>query len=420
MLLILFLYIFMIPIFEEFTFMTTNLIVGLFLFLYFLFNSKYRMIVESILKKKRIFLIFSVLTIIIIYSLMIPTYFGTYDYSMVTTLLNQFINLLVGVLLYSLYVLKRKNKMITHDLIMVFVIQSIIQFVSFISPNINEILNFFRTESVIQRGQMDYGGIRGLSISGSAFFGLGIGYGLILIYYIINWNKISKAPILRIMFFILILFGALSAARISFVGLFIGLIYVLLEKISIKEIFFEKNKKIKTRKIVLFFPISILTITFLGLVWKNGSNDIFSRIESFKKFAFSPLYNYFNKGVLTTSSTNVLFNKMYFSVNAKTFVLGDGWYTKNGSYYMNTDAGYMRQLLFFGVIGLILLLFYQFLFFNWKNKKKWVLNFLIILYILVVHIKGDALGFSIMMQNILFMKYLESILFLKHNDILVV
>lgn len=58
-------------------------------------------------------------------------------------------------------------------------------------------------------------------------------------------------------------------------------------------------------------------------------------------------------GYLTfgTSADNLIYN-MYFMPSEDSILFGDGRYTNSdGSYYMHTDAGYMRIVLFMGAMG---------------------------------------------------------------------
>src|SRR5690606_38149554 len=80
-------------------------------------------------------------------------------------------------------------------------------------------------------------------------------------------------------------------------------------------------------------------------------------------FAFEFLYSYFDEGTLTTVSTDML-SEMYFTIDWQTFIFGDGKYINpDGSYYLYTDAGYMRNILFYGIFGTMVLFAYHLLFF---------------------------------------------------------
>lgn len=419
MIIILFMYIFMIPLKGNLQFITSNIVVGFILSVYFIINSRYRGIVIRILKNKRVLFIFSFLIIIIMYSLFIPTLLRTYDYSIIKTLINQLINLIIGILIYSLYYKKNDTNKILQNLIYVFIFQSVIQIVSFVSPGINDFLNHFRTDDVILRGQLGYGGIRGLSISGSAFFGLAVSYGLIIIYYLDNWTKLfPKYPILRIVFFASVLFGAISSARISLVGLILGSFYVLISWI-LKYKHGLRITKFSKRSYKSIVITTLLVLIIIYITQTAFNNDRFIvQFERFQSFALEIFKTTNNSGRFSTSSTDVLFGKMYFPIDFKTFVIGDGMYSNSfGSYYMGTDAGYMRNILFFGVIGILLLFCYQILFFDWRWNKNNLRNIFIMFFILISHIKGETLGFLIMMQNMLFILHLRNCILLNQQSI---
>ena len=353
-----------------------------------------------------------------LYGLFVSTVHQTYEYSFVVTFISQLINLGIGLLVFSLYIKKSKENVIIRHLIYIFIAQSTIQFISFVSPEINELLNFFRNENAISIGQEGYGNLRGLSISGSAFFGLGAVYGLIYIVYIINWDKLFKNnKLLKIAFFILLIFGGLSAARTSLVGILFGVLYLIIKRLFVEKYVFKYNLNIKPLKtitsVLLLFSL-LISLYFIGL-----TEQFNSQFQRFMNFAFQFVYNYLETGEVYTTSTNTLFNKMYFKISDFTLLVGDGLYTNpDGSYYMNTDAGYMRDVLYFGIPGVIFLFIYQTTFFLWRRKKHLLQNIIIIFYILIVHIKGDVLGYLIMMQNILFLVFLFNYFNNKKDNIL--
>lgn len=417
LILLLFMFLFSFPI----ALISSELIVGILLFVLLIFNNKYRNTVLKIVLNKRVILIFMSLFAIIGFSLFIPTLHLTYEYSIVRAFVARVVILLIGILLYSFYLYKDSSEMILKNIIYVFIIQSFIQLISFIYPEVKEILNIFRSESAIII-QENYGNIRGLAISGSAVFGLAICYGLIYIYYIIYWKDMfSNYKMLRLISFVLLLFGGLSAGRTAFIGIPIGLLYVVI-------MFFMKRRiTIKINSNFNIWNTFITCMVFIGIVVLSifllTNESLQYRLETLADYVLQFYYIYEKTGRLATSSTDVLFSNMYFGVSTKTFLLGDGMYTDtNGSYYMNTDAGYMRNILFFGFFGVILLLIFQLLLFNWKSTSKVIENILIVLFILILHIKGDVLGFASQLTGILFIKFLydlkitKNITTLKPND----
>jgi hypothetical protein len=117
-----------------------------------------------------------------------------------------------------------------------------------------------------------------------------------------------------------------------------------------------------------------------------------------------------NKGSFYTTSTEGLLNNMYFPVSIKTFLIGDGKYIDllTNRYYMNTDAGYMRNILLFGVIGFILLFVFQLTIINLRCRKFTLFDLFVIAYLFILHIKGETIGFLIIFQSVLLLYYLSA------------
>lgn len=416
-------YIFGFITFKNIGLLNSTIIVGILLVFYFVFNIRYRKIVLNILRKKRVLIIFLALISIIMVCIINPTVQQTYEYSIVQTYVNQFINLFIGVLVYCLFVYKNKQDKLVNYIIYIFLIQAGIQLISFVFPPINEFLNFFRSDKAIEIGQQQYGGIRALSISAQSFFGLGVGYGLIYLLFLMNWKRIPISNILiKYLAFFLLVFGGASAARSSYAGIVLGVLYIIIQWLFISKTKgnskgikqFNKKKVIRT---IVSVPVIIIMLSLIYIQFSNN-DSLDQKIDKMNNFAFQMFYNYQESGQLETSSTDALFNRMYFSIEStKTVLIGDAIYSNDdGSYYMHTDAGYMRNVLYFGIIGLIILLIYQMKFFEWRDRSNWIPNIFILTYILVMHIKGDVLGFSIMLQNILFIIYLSELDRLRNKE----
>ena len=85
---------------------------------------------------------------------------------------------------------------------------------------------------------------------------------------------------------------------------------------------------------------------------------------STKRFAFEGFFSLVEQGEWDVSSNNSLMNMYVFPDNAKTWIIGDGYFdgpsntdpyyvgpTMTG-FYMWTDVGYLRFIFYFGLIGL--------------------------------------------------------------------
>lgn len=408
LLLILFMYIFSFSIYSDLPFyLSSARLIYISILPFYLINKKWQSYSIRIFKNKKILSILFFLILIILYTIFISTVYSTFDYTITSPFINQLIAIIFGIIIYSIFQLQNKEEKVPKYLIYIFIIQSLIQFGSFISSDFRILFNFFRPDHAIVIAEK-YNFMRGLAISGGNFFGLGVGFGLIFIIYSYFWKDIFKrASVLKYLSLVFLFFGAMSAARSSLAGIGIAVFYLSINKIKRLDLKFNSRLKINLINLSL---IIILIIAVLFSIYLIDLNFIADRFQSMSKFAFEFLYNFFNKGELSTSSTDTLFNKMYFEVPLDTFFIGDGLYTNpDGSYYMNTDAGYMRNILYFGIIGFFILLIYQIQFFVWKKKRLIIFNFLTITYILIMHIKGDVVGFNIMMQKMLLLILLFNI-----------
>lgn len=108
---------------------------------------------------------------------------------------------------------------------------------------------------------------------------------------------------------------------------------------------------LRLKRIKLFLKIVALSLAAIaaGVVALNnmsGENVVINWI--FELFINA------NQGKGLSAISLTLLGDMYFIPPMKTFFFGDGWYTAaEGGYYMKTDAGCMRLMLYFGVFGVL-------------------------------------------------------------------
>jgi len=111
-----------------------------------------------------------------------------------------------------------------------------------------------------------------------------------------------------------------------------------------------------------------------------------------------PIKTYMNSGNFNTSSTDNML-RMYDELEIKNLFSGDGRYTKENSdgYYGSVDMGYLRMILYYGVFGMIIIFFIQFLLLNKLLKippDRIFISKLMFLYFLILNIKGDVLFYN--------------------------
>ena len=125
-------------------------------------------------------------------------------------------------------------------------------------------------------------------------------------------------------------------------------------------------------------------------------------LNNWYNWVFSAFENYLKKGKFydSTGSIEHLTTDMYWMPEIGTFLFGDGYYTgMDGKYYMHTDSGIMRPMLFYGIINYVfsvlavILLAKRFsvTVLNKKHKDNKLIVIIIILYIAIFEFKGESL-----------------------------
>lgn len=142
------------------------------------------------------------------------------------------------------------------------------------------------------------------------------------------------------------------------------------------------------------------------------SDDIKEPLTSAGEYGFEMFVNYFETGEASTESSDQL-KTMYdtYPQDISTWIIGDGWFAdpnNEGSYYMGVDVGYLRLLFYFGLVGLMIYLIYQYQmlrYINYLTDGKYKLFFFTIFILLVVL---NLKGFADMTQLIAMFLYMPS------------
>ncbi len=345
-----------------------------------------------------------IFTLIAIYiSLIILTICNTtlnleFDFTLIKTLINGIIHIVIAAMIVILFY--RKNRTINYVLeilLAIFCIQSLIQVFAFFSPTVLQFVQFFQSSSTVERAEL-FSGRRGLALSGTVFFGLASIYGLIFFIFFKDIIIKKQFNLKEILIFLILVVGGFFTGRTYFIGLGIALMYFVSSNIPSKI-------KIKFFVRIIIF-IGVLIIILLGII----PQDIYDKLNNLFLYVFEAAYNFINTGHASTTSSEHLLDDMYFPISLKTFFLGDGRYTGlSGEYYMSTDAGYMRNILLFGIGGLILTIYFDYkLFWGYKRlRKKDLSKFssFIFIYLAIIHIKGEVFAYLITLHSILFIIY---------------
>ena len=180
---------------------------------------------------------------------------------------------------------------------------------------------------------------------------------LILLTFAINKNKdkMSNAQMLvALVAFVVIAVVGNMIARTTIVGVVLSLTCV--------AITFRLNSVSNSFFRLLRVALLVLIVALPVSIYLYNNNLQFHELS---RFAFEGFFNLFETGEWQIDSNEKLKTMIVFPDNAKTWIIGDGYFTnpyytdptyvgyQPGGYYMGTDIGYLRFIFYFGLIGLI-------------------------------------------------------------------
>lgn len=388
-----FIFAFRLPLFLN----STYIVYVLSAFLFFL-SSKVRHNTLIIIKTPVFFLLFLSILGLLIFTIVSVLINQTEDISIFPTLINNLIALfsasIVAACLFS-----TSSKNIYNYFFLVLFLQSISIMLMMFFPNFNELVqSVIRTESETEFMAQTYGGVRGFGISGSVAFGLSIVMS-ILAFFTLVWFGDSSCKLklyVKVALIALIAFASISAGRTSILGFSLGLAYLYFTTKPLKSI---------RNTLLLSFYIMLFGVSIWFLV---KDTLVFSLLVKYSEYAFQMFYHYIDHGSFTTTSTTKL-SSMYFGLTDWQVIIGDGLYTlDNGEYYLDTDAGFMRLALLFGVLLSILIyisfLLYTILMTKYVSEKSSLLLMTMIAFMtFVFHYKGEVIYINVGYMKVLYL-----------------
>ncbi|MPS38830.1 hypothetical protein D8S93_09310 [Vibrio sp. VGrn 2] len=222
------------------------------------------------------------------------------------------------------------------------------------------------------------------SLSGSGYFGIAVGYGLVVSYIGYMVARDGKMSFSLAFKTLLIIIAGILSARTAFIAI----------------LFFFASLLFKKRKYFIYMMVSFLfiiiaieTLPFFNL-YKTWILEVFNVFSSNGKM----------------SSLSHLETMIFIPSEFSTLAFGNGIYVnEDGSYYMHTDSGYMRFLLFGGVLYLILTMLVAF--YMACLTRSYNYFFSVTLLIFVFHIKGVVL-----INNAVIMSFMILTAFYIHNQ----
>ena len=314
------------------------------------------------------------------------------DFSFFGESVGVFIVEISTVLFYSIFCI-RSNCNILNWLIIIYLIQSLIIFGAFMSPNILDIVRSFQYENAqdIAKNYLEQDIVRGLALSGDLFFGLAASFGFVIILSVYCFIKSQKYYYVLIAFFLSV--SSFFVGRTALVGLGIAIILFVISPM---------RYKIRTS----FNIIISLFAVIIGIYVLLPFNVKEILTENVFPYALEMFYSFHEGEGLTTSSTSDLYNMLNSSISISTLLFGDGQFTSaTGEYYMRVDVGYFRQIYFSGIfyvifsIVIVLNMIFPLNISNMKFKyyslrqstPEFCFAVCLLMYFLILQIKGLAM-----------------------------
>lgn len=399
---LLFIYIFDMPINIGGRVLYGSILVGFFCISLMIYNKRYAREFFSLFMGRYHRRILLFIFLIMFYSASMSILHGTKDFSYLRLCIHMAFNIEVGVLVFALIKVYKRETCLLNYVINVFIIQSVIQVISYISPTFKSITNVFRSPTQLEYAKL-YEGYRGLGLAGSGFFGLAVVYGFVFVLIAFYWKEWKiKSMFFRILCMCLLLVGSISAGRSALFGLAFAFLFLL----GLRFIH-GSYRSLFTRNSLKTLLVVVLVIT-IGLIAYTKLAD--SKNQSLREFHYyfstfiEGLFN--GKGLLSSTSGQSLFSSFQYRLTMEQIMFGDGRYRGiNGAVnYMHQDSGFMRDILQFGLGGLILLFCTQYSIWKPCIKKRFgnksLFAVIICLMATVFHFKGEVVGISIEFQSL--------------------
>lgn len=355
--------------------------------------------------EKRWLLLLFFLLLSTIYMLFISLYSKSLEITFIRMNIDYIITaILVSPVVCSFYIVNSNEpyKDILQLIIYIVSFQAIIMLCMLISPSIQKVVfDYIGTNGSHVRYEGDYR-FRAIGLTGFSSYTMAVcqSFGLYLFHLLWTFKLSIKESIISIVLFFLVLISAILSARTAFIfiiPLFIQYILFLC---------FSNNRLLKS-KLKLILLILFVSLVYLITMSSSFQSDEIIRMQ---KWIFELFINFNQNGSFNTSSSDSL-KSLFFIPKESTILWGDGKYLlSDGQYYMHTDVGYLRVLLYGGVIGSILFyspfIYVSYLLFKTSSRVFGeLLSFSLLIFsslLFVVNIKGSIFFDGFNTQKMIF------------------
>lgn len=353
------------------------------------FNNIRPLYLSLVKQKKSVIILLILVSILTSTSFLIPLIYGTNDFSFVSQLVSYlvyafFYILLIGIVrkvfqktdtkikILEIFTLVQRNYVLVTIL---FILSPKIKMMWINSIHINS-----RARELIQQAsyvsRVSWNGYAGFTSTVFSTIAVIVSIYLIIEYYKKN-QFINKSYLLSLIINLVgNAFYGRSGLLVSLLMVGVGMLYMIIKY---------------NQYGLLVFMFTTSFILFIGITILSNYNET---IGTWYNWAMEPIISFIETGEFSTSSTEILWD-MWFIPDFKTFLIGDGYYTSplTSGYYMATDVGFLRPMLFFGS-------FYTLVYYlipiisayeiSKRNIESKLLAFMLILSLFIFEIKGEV------------------------------
>jgi len=359
---------------------------------------------------RHVFIILAATLLVAMITFSITVLYGYFNIEKVKRLILQ--GFMMCSLVFALPILVEEKVKAFEDAILVicgaFALQGFIHTMGFLIPPVGDFLYSLQSAAVQEAGNNVANNIdrfRFYSLTGSPFFELPAAYGIAcMVFFRLqlmpdqNYLRGWKAFVVML----LITMGISLSGRTGFVGFILGLVLYIFHNWS--------NFSQIGRNVVKISGGFVLILVVFYTVLTPAQRGKFT--DNLLPFAFEAYYNWRTTGKFETGSTDALMEVHYYPLDTQTILWGRGGTSDDfRSEFRHTDTGFMNNIIFGGIFFILLLAWYQFLYFQQPMKIAWKQNtregdidfsyfFILYAYMFILEYKGVALG-TIHIVNVL-------------------
>ena len=280
-----------------------------------------------------------------------------------------------------------------------FALQGLIHTLGFLIAPVGDFILNFQPESnrlFAQQNPEAGGRFRFFSLTGSPFFELPGAYGVACIMFfrlqlVPDQNYLRGWKAFVAMLFILL--GIFLSGRTGYIGFGLGLLLYL---------YFGWNDISQMWRNVVKIAggfLGVLIVSYIVLTPQQRGDFI----DQVFPFTFEAYYNWRDTGKFETSSTDALIEVHYYYLDPDVILWGTGGTSDSLPGHRHTDAGYMNHILVGGIFYLLILIWYQWLYFRQpmrlarlENSKNGNINYFYFLllfgHMFILEYKSPGIG----------------------------